>query len=473
MRRKVAFALGGLGWQMSSTIVVSIGIYYYLPPEGAGLTALLSEEIFLGVLTAYGLARLVGGVVDSLADPIVGQLSDTSTSRFGRRRAFLIYGCVPMVGTTLAIFWPLGEPGSTLTFAYLSVMLALHYIFFTMYVGPYLSLVPEIARSERERIDLMRLRAMLTGPLMLGFGVLWLQAIAWGRDAGFSTEEAVRLVVVVACAIAFVCSLLPIFAVEEGRHTRIEVSELPWLDAIRITLRNKPFVLFISAEVVMILGATMMAPAMPYIARVLLGRDEGFAAMLGLVFVPAIAVGFAYIDRVSMRFGAKRTMVATVVVLGLTMIPLGLLRPDVPGGPGDQFNLAVLVTCLAISGFPIAAMLVLPMVILGQLIDLDEARTGASRSAIYFGMQGLATKWVYAASAAILSYLFSAYGRSAEEPWGVILLGPVGGVICLLSALIFCIYPEKRVLREMAEIDAMRGGLPRDPEDPEDIRSAA
>ena len=58
--------------------------------DGAGLNILRSEEVFLGVLTAYGLARIIGGVVDSLADPFVGHYSDRSTSRFGRRRIFMI-----------------------------------------------------------------------------------------------------------------------------------------------------------------------------------------------------------------------------------------------------------------------------------------------------------------------------------------------------------------------------------------------
>ena len=81
LRQRVLFAIGTPGWQITASVVVSIGIYFYLPPEGAGLPALVSEEIFLGVLTAYGLARLIGGAVDSLADPFVGHYSDRSRSK--------------------------------------------------------------------------------------------------------------------------------------------------------------------------------------------------------------------------------------------------------------------------------------------------------------------------------------------------------------------------------------------------------
>ena len=73
---------------------------------------------------------------------------------------------------------------------------------------------------------------------------------------------------------------------------------------------------------------------------------------------------------------------------------------------------------------------------------------GSGRSAMYYGVQGLMTKWVYAASAAIMSYLLSAYGRSAEEPLGVLLIGPVAGTLCLISAGFYACYPEEQVRKE-------------------------
>ena len=66
---------------------------------------------------------------------------------------------------------------------------------------------------------------------------------------------------------------------------------------------------------------------------------------------------------------------------------------------------------------------------------------------MYFGVQGLFTKWAYAASATILSFLFAQYGRSAAEPGGVLLVGPVAGTLCLVSAALYLLYPEQKVTR--------------------------
>ncbi|MDX1649393.1 MAG: hypothetical protein R3263_06025, partial [Myxococcota bacterium] len=92
--------------------------------------------------------------------------------------------------------------------------------------------------------------------------------------------------------------------------------------------------------------------------------------------------------------------------------------------------------------------LVLPHVLMGQVIDLDERRTGANRSAMFYGVQGLLTKWVYQVSLALMSWLLVRYGSSPEEPLGVVLIGPAAAALCALSLLLWALYPERRVLRE-------------------------
>jgi Na+/melibiose symporter-like transporter len=112
-------------------------------------------------------------------------------------------------------------------------------------------------------------------------------------------------------------------------------------------------------------------------------------------------------------------------------------------------------------GLPIATLITVPMVLIGQLIDLDEEHTSTNRSAMFFGVQGLMTKWAYAASAALMSFLISKYGMSAAEPLGVQLIGPVAGAFCLTSAFLYAVYPERHVLRATAAMQSAREQLSR------------
>jgi GPH family glycoside/pentoside/hexuronide:cation symporter len=451
--RLLAYALGACGWQITDRIVVAICIYYYLPPGDTDLVQQLPDGVFLGVLTAYGLARLIGGLVDSLADPLVGWASDRSRSRLGRRRVFLVGGVAPMVGAPVLLFWPPGEPGSALTFAALVVLLALYYAAFTVYVGPYLALIPEIAWSEDERVRLSALLGIVSFPALALYGAAWPAGVALGRALGLSGEEAVRGVVLISSAVALLLCLAPIAAVDEPRFARSVRSDLSMVRALAETLRNRPFLIYLAAQILFILGVNLLGPTVPYLAIVLLGRDEAFAGLLALAIPLPALVGFLVVRRVATRLGTRRTIVACVLLLAASLGPLGLVEPDLPGGPHDARNLAIVCAALVGAGAALAGFLVLPNVIISQLIDLDEARTGANRSAMYFGAQGLLTKWVYAASAALLSFLFVKLGNSRAEPAGVLWVGPIASALLLASAGLYSLYPEEEVLRARPSAD--------------------
>ena len=334
------------------------------------------------------------------------------------------------------------------------MVLALYYIFFTVYVAPWFALIPEIARSEADRVSFSRLRAMIGGPIVMAYGIIWLAGIDLFKSAGFDATTAVQLVVVLSCLFAFVMCLAPILALDES-ELAVVPSTMNMKEALGTTVTNRPFMIYLAAQIIFILGMTMTGPAVPYIVRIILGRDEGFAALLSLAMLPGILIGFAFIHVLVNRVGPRNAVIWSIVVMGISMIPYGLLTPSVPDGPGDLLNLTVIVGLTAIKGLAIAGFMILPTVILGQLIDLDESVTGANRAAMYYGVQGLFTKWVYAASAAIMSYLLTAYGRSVEEPMGVLLIGPVAGALCLLGAACYLFYPEQEVRQ--------KAGIPDEP----------
>ncbi len=442
--RRLLYSLGAAGWQLTDRLVVSVALFYYLPPPGRGLEDPLSPRIFLGVFTVYGVASLVGRVFDMLADPVVGWASDRSRSRLGRRRIFLAGGILPMVALPVLLFWPPGAPGSTANALWLAGILALYFVFFTVYVGPYLALLPEIARSTEERVNLSTLMAVATLPAAI-FGGVYGLGIDWGVARGLAVEEALRALVLAASALALVLCALPLLAVDERRFCRGEPSSLSIREALGATFANRPFRRYLAAQIPFIVGVNMVQPALIYYATVVLGRSEGFTAPLGGVLMGATILAFVPVNRLARRYGPKRSILACVAGFGVGLALLGLLRPDVPGGPHDAANLLLVFGVMACMGAPLAGFVTLPNVLISQVIDFDTHRTGAHRAAMYFGAQGLATKLLYGVSGAILAFLFQRFGNSAEDPLGVLLVGPVAGAFCGISALLFLRYPERSI----------------------------
>lgn len=444
--RLVLYCLGATGFLLAERVVANIGLYFYLPPAGRGLAAQVPQQVFVGGLTAFGLAMLIGRFCDAFSAPLAGYLSDRTVSRFGRRRLFLMIGVLPTALLPPLIFFPPAAPGSAANAVYLAVVLSVFFVFFTTYVTPFFALIPELAWEERDRVRLSTMLAAASFPVIGVYSAAWTWGVELGRGAGLSDTLAVRWLVLCTAAVTLACCLQPILVVDERRFTRSAPARLSLRAALAATLANRPFRIYLGAQLLAAFALSMVQATLVYYATVVLGRSEGFAAWLGVTLLAATVAGLFAVNRLVARWGAKRTMLRATLVIGVALGALWFLVPEVPGGARDGPNLLVMFTVLIVSGVPVAAFLVVPHVLTSALVDYDTQRTGANRSAMYFAVQGFMHKWMYGASAACLAYLFARHGNSQQQPTGVLLVGPVAGAACLAAAALFARYPEDEVL---------------------------
>lgn len=447
--RRLFYALGNPGFQVPDRIVVLVAVYFYLPPPGRGLQAQVPEQAYLGFVTVFGVAMLVGRIFDTLADPIVGFLSDRSTSRRGRRRVMLMAGIGPMVALPALLFFPPFPAGSVWNGAWAGALLALYFVAFTLYVAPYFALIPEVAWGQAARLRLSQTMQLASIPV-LGAFTAWGVGLDLGRAAGLSAATSLRIVVLGASGVALLLALGPILAVDESRHARGTRSELSFRQSLVATVHNRPYMLYLLGQIFFVMGMNLLQPVFPYLATVVLGRSEGFTVYFLLSTGCGIGLGFL-LQRASVeRFGPKRVLLGCIAVAALALSCLGLLEPAPPGSPRDGLNLLLCFGALGVFGVPAAGFLALPHVMISQLIDADERRTGASRAAMFYGVQGLLTKWVYGLATWSFTFLLARFGNSPEQPWGVVAVGPVAGLLCLAALLLFALYPERAVLQEAA-----------------------
>ncbi|URA10828.1 MFS transporter [Thermospira aquatica] len=85
------FALGQMGWSLASYSVANLIAYFYLPPEGQGVSlfpAFIYQGFIFGSFTIIGLINALSRVFDAVTDPLVAGMSDRARFRLGRRRTF-------------------------------------------------------------------------------------------------------------------------------------------------------------------------------------------------------------------------------------------------------------------------------------------------------------------------------------------------------------------------------------------------
>src|SRR5512138_1141323 len=125
-----------------------------------------------------GILWSIYGVWNAVNDPLMGQISDRTRSRFGRRVPYVAFGAIPLA---LSFFFLWTPPGRSpwLLAAYFLMILFIFDTLYTLTFITYTSLFPEIAPTPRERIDLSVVREIL-GVLALILALIFAPIIAEG-----------------------------------------------------------------------------------------------------------------------------------------------------------------------------------------------------------------------------------------------------------------------------------------------------
>ncbi|HZU87229.1 MAG TPA: MFS transporter, partial [Anaerolineaceae bacterium] len=168
-----------LGFNLSTATITPILLPYlvvlFMPPEEKN--------------THLATVRVIGLAMAMLMQPLFGMLSDRSTSRFGRRRPFIVAGtllnilCLVLVGFTPSLpgAGTSGFLGVSIAFAALIAGIILMQVGANISMGAYQGLIPDLVpEDQRGRASGVKsimellpiILVMFIGPLV-GKGLIW------------------------------------------------------------------------------------------------------------------------------------------------------------------------------------------------------------------------------------------------------------------------------------------------------------
>ena len=440
-KRFFLYNLSTTGWVLLDSIWLTFAIAFLLPPKervAEGMVPFVSNERFFGVITVLGAAILFGRIIDAIADPLVAFWSDCSTSRFGRRRFFLIIGGLPLAISTVLIFFPPVDHTSFINGIYLAIVFGLYFFFFTIYVVPYLALIPELGHNEKTRIGITTAQgyfsligsavAMIAGPFLL---TLFMHS----TDYVGSYQKMVICLAIPGAILLYAA----VFAIDEKRFSNATSSKVPLIDSLKKTLRNKAFIIYLFANISLwFLFNIVRSSAIPIVIT-LMGTNEAFAGNMFTILFIIAAICFPIVGFLARIRGKKVIMIISLGLFSIFSIFLSLtgLTPVNPRIWGLIF--------VGLMGLPAAVLIIIPNVILSELCDVDYKKTGERREAMYFGVQGFFMKLNLGVSTASLALLYSIFGKDISNPLGVRLTLVLGSIIALLGLIMMTRYPEKKI----------------------------
>lgn len=408
------YALGYLGISILIQTTVKWYQYFYTPPttNQGGLKILIP----LGLI---GISMIIARIFDGIADPLVAYFSDKSRSKMGRRIPFILFGSPPLVISFILIWFPPVQGQSLWNFIYLTIVLSLFFIFFTIVVAPYLALIGEISETEGERINLTMMQGItqVIGIMVAEVGSGILINISSFKIMGFVLGIVSLLTII----------LTPIFVREKPVRNEQKVNRGIFSSIIK-TFSNKNFLYFLIPCQAVWFGINTLTISMPYISEVLLGMSpESSGFMIGGAFIVAVIFS-PFLPKLTLKYGKKRVMAIAVIGFGVVLIGTGLLGTLLQG-------VAAYILILS-AGIPLAVILVVLNAMVADIAEADALINGERREGMFFGASGFVNKFVLGLSSLFTPLMFNVFGNTIQNPLGLQLSGPVAGILIIISSLL-------------------------------------
>ncbi|MDF7822609.1 MFS transporter [Pontiellaceae bacterium B12227] len=346
-----------------------------------------------------GAALAIPRFVDMITDPVIGNLSDNTRSRWGRRRPYMVLGAV-LCAVLLPLFWvQVGSAESEIwmknpMFIYASVLGILFAIVYTLYIVPYTALGFELTNDydEKTRVLAWRMYIGLIGSMTVPWVYKLSQLDTFANEAqgAFWVSIGIGVIVIVA-------GLIPVFVCREREDIQMQKTA-PLIPSVKAALTNGPFVILLVAYLIIITGLFCAGTLGSFVnIYYVCGGNKDFGALIVAISgtLGAVVSYFSMflLTAVSTRFEKRNAM-----LLGLGMACVGaasLWFTMDPRWPLLQLISAILV----FMGLQGCWLMVSSMV--ADVCDEDELKSGMRREGMFGAVNGFVLKGALTITAAL------------------------------------------------------------------------
>lgn len=435
---QLAYACGMMGWSIMINLISVILIYMYLPPDNSGLPKLITQVAVFGFLNVIALITAGGRLIDAVYDPFIAHFSDRSKHPKGRRTPIMRLAILPSFIFCFFVFYPIKQEESTVNIMWLTVMLIGFYVSTTTYIIPYNALLPELAPDAQDKV---RLSTWQSVGYVFGIGIASnafnLTDFLWHTFHFESRIGALQLSVFLLALLAAVSMFVTVFAIDEKKYCKGVPTAVPMINALKQTVKNRNFLLFIVADFSYFIAVTIITSGLMYFVTVLLQLPETIGNKLMMVMVLTSFIFYPIVNVVVKKTGKKIIVIASllllsVIFLGIYFLGRGTLQAEL------QIYLLIIVAAI-----PLASLNILPNAILAEIIETDSRETHENKEAIYFAVRYFFVKIAQTFGIALFAILLI-YGKDVGNDLGIRLNGILGFTLCFLAAIIFTRFKENR-----------------------------
>ena len=417
-------------------------------------TAMLMVYLISAVGVAPALAGslvFVSKIYDGVTDPVMGVISDRTSSRWGRRRPYLLVGGLLAALSIIGLF-SVHTVSFAPTPAWVLAMLLLAATAYTIFNVPYMSMPAEMVQERYERSKLMSFRvAWISVGTFVGIA-LAPRLVAYARDTlGMAETDAFGMMSLITATIILVASVACFVTTRDAAATERTRVNLSIREQARSALTNRPFLILLAIKYLGLYALSATVATNIFFVRQVMQQSEAIMLWYGLAYMLGTLLAIAPWVVVSKHLSKAHTLALSAALAACVNLTWLLSGPD---EPLTIYMLRAFVLAVSNGG-----MLLMGQSLLPDVMEYDYRRTGLRREGLYAGLYSFVEKLAFATAPLTLGILLSTMGfvpglpRTATQPESALL------AITLAMAVIPAVTNTLKVLLALRfKLPAQEGG---------------
>ena len=381
-RNKICFGLGTVGRDALYSLVSMYLLVHLTDVVG------FSD----GGLAAIGIMLTLFGIFDAVIDPFVGAIVDSTKTKWGKFKPWILIGMIGTGVLTVLMFHNF-RMGETAHIVLLGVTYLLFSIFFSLNDIAYWSLMPAISKDQKVREGVGAFARICANVGMFAMVLIYLNVPDMFSFLGMSDRDVYFIFAIIVTIIMWAFQSVTLFGVKEDRSKLQKEERTTLKDLWRALVGNDQLMVTAVSMALFMIGYCTTTAFGTYYFKYAYG-DEGmymvFAAVLAVAQLTALSVFPLFRKKFSRKQLYTGSMIAVTISYVIFFLSFEWLPLIVIAGLGLFFAQAFIQ--------------LLMLLFLADAVEYGEWKLGKRNEAASFAVQPFINQFGGAASKGVVSF---------------------------------------------------------------------
>ena len=401
--KEFLFAFSGFG---PNFLMVLMGSYYSdaLNPAaleaGEQLQAILPGFCFI-LPALFPILYALGKVFDGLIDIPFAYITDTLSTKWGRRRPAIAVCFLPMlVSFILSWVMPVQAEYSLFNTVWVFFWNLIFFASYTMCLIAFYGSLSSVCEDEPQRLRVSGYKSFFdTISYCLVYALVPVLLKAF--DMHIHT-------LVFACTPLMLSMLIPLFLIKEGKkygypeNEGLSPEKITLGESLRLTFKNKIFRRWLYVNCCTFFGMQMFLSGMNGMIIGGMGMNSLQMALLNTCAFAPVPIMLYLFNKSKARYGVRATYQSCLLAFAVAIMTFFLASRFVLGEGNTTLKIAIGVLGGLGASWSIGAFFMMPYLAPAQISCVEERLTGKNHSAMYFAGNAVATSIVGAISGSLV-----------------------------------------------------------------------